>query len=197
MSSVDIGALLQKQKSPTYIMVEIGYGLDSIVRNFDVPFIGDRIYIGVENGMRGGFEGAQHRARRAEKRFEGQNVTFIVQDAQGFPRLPDGFAHEIFAGNVFCDPMVAANQHMIRTLLSDISRMALPDCTIVLRETITPYEAHPHLRDFIAAEGLGVAAYIDKRDSEWEVLERMYGRHDLERGMKTHSRSYYLFLHKL
>ena len=197
MNNVNVQALLQRQNNPSFVLVEIGYGLDPIVQTIVTPFTGHRTYIGIENGMRGGVEGAQLRARRAAQRYHEQNVTFIIQDSHGQPRLPDACADEIFAGNVFCDPQVAGNDHLVRTLLMDMSRIARPDCAIVLRETVTPHLVNAQLLHYIQEAGLGIVARLQKQSSEWDTLESVYGRHDVVRGMKTHARSYYLFLCKL
>lgn len=205
----------QRAENPSLVMVEIGHANLPVAYQQPFSFTEQRAYIGIEAWLRGGKTGL---AKMKRDNPAGQNIFYISQDTGGKAtvnpyvpaeyegpfdtqtRLPDKAADEVFASNVFTDPLVGEDEERSSKLLAEVSRIIDDDGVIVLKETATPeHSTYIRNEEFLALFGLQVAAVAKRdrwwRNSLWRKLEYAY-KHPRDLGENDYTKSFYLFLTK-
>lgn len=206
--------LQQRQEDDSFVMVEIGHGANPVAHKQPFDFVDGRAYIGIEAWMR--YPESRFKQQEVYKDRTGENIFFVSQDLGGkvkkpFPEessytyyegdfnamtlLPDEAADEVFASNVFCDPLIAFHEQRVSQLLGEVTRIAAKSGMIVLREVTTPhYSKDVPKRDFVNKFGLEREAIVTPTDKEsWAQLENIY---QPGIGIQPQVGSHYLFLSK-
>lgn len=207
--------LEQRRTMPAFTMVEIGHGHCPVIGIQPNGFRGQQAYIGIEAGMRTLADNQAAQTAQFRTRYASQNAFFLLHDiGEGkmvWPNpysdeeqyhgeyntqtiLPDNAADEVFVSNVFCDPLIARDFGRTMLLLNEVSRLVDNSGTIIMRETITPWEVGavvPEVLDAVGLQQVGTVTPSDGKD--WRTLERTYG---CEHDSRPHHKSYYKFLGK-
>lgn len=207
--------LEKRANNPGFVMVEFGHDSLPVAYHQGFEFAGKKAYIGVEGWLRDpiGIK-KQGLARLRADLQNDQNTFFTNLDTGGVvnrddPKdawydgqyntvslLPDGAADEVFASNVFCDPLIAYDKTKISSLLGELRRTAGNDATVILRETLTPRNTEYRFNDelFMSA-GLAVTNRVTPDIAEdWEKLERVYKADPTDTILPPNPSSFYLFL---
>lgn len=212
-SGIEVPKYLQSRASnSSFTMVEFGYGHCPVVKLQPHEFQGDQVYIGIEAGMR--TKSAADIAIAMRQLHAHKNAFFMVHDiGQGEVYRPDlrsddeeykgdykaetvlpgNIADEVFASNVFCDPLIARSWLRTTNLLAEMSRVMASSGVAVLRETITPWEVDAIGPYSLERAGLTMLDRITPEQQAWGDLEQVYGS---EYRSPAFPESYYLFLGK-
>jgi hypothetical protein len=207
--------LQERAENPSFVMVELGHGLYTLVDQQPHSFTGQQAYIGIETGLRGWDESLARDAMQARIHL---NAFFLVQDIGSGERffnptsanewyegeynaetiLPAGAADEVVASNVFCDPMIGNSRRYTGALLDEMGRLVTDTGKVILRETLTP-EYIRHIDEAtLAHAGLRTTQRITALpDSDaWEKLELLYGTRSGLEDYRPDAQSHYLILEK-
>jgi hypothetical protein len=202
-----------------FLMVEFGHGGSPTAYYQPNGFFGGRAYIGVEAWLRGNEDWINGVRSRMADRAMGQNIFYIPMDIGGtvhrepvfdgpdelsykgpfdtVTSLPDETVDEIYASNVFCDPMVAFSPARTNALLGEMSRLLAPGGMLVTRETATPRCVRVLTDECFASHGLERVAFERLEDSpHWDMLEDRHSGIETRQWRHPKSDSFYLFVRK-
>jgi hypothetical protein len=107
--------------------------------------------------------------------------------------LPDGSADEVFFRNVVGDPILGSEEE-VRKVFLEAARLVTDEGSVVISETITPYD--PTEAQRLAEEaGLFVRAEILPDEAGWDDLQGLYTTEDNKRDWSGYPpTSYFLIL---
>lgn len=196
--------LAQREANHGLTVVELGHGSRPLAEV--QHFTDGRAYVGIEAGLSSFFYGGVARqviARLRENRPD-ENIFFFEQAVDPQTRtaddartiLPNGAASEVFLRNVLSDKAVYTSVVEVAKILGEASRLTEPGGSLVISETITPYDP-VEVRRMAEEVGLVFGDLIGPKDSGWDRLQDIYlGETSMLDREHPQGHSYYMILSK-